>query len=415
MYFKLKTSEQVYELLDKFQSTGIEKIPVPSAFLRVNCRDIYSPEDLPGFQRSCMDGYAIKAKDSFGANEIQPAFLNVIGEVKMGTVPDLSIHKGEAVKISTGGMVPKGADSVIMIEHCHILNKNEIEISKAVSPLENIILADEDVKKNNKILKNGCSLRAQELGLLSGLGLSEIEVYKRPLISIISTGSEIIKVDDPPQPGQIRDINSITLKTFCKMQGADSKFLGICRDDFNELKNKVEQALNNSDCVWISGGSSVGTKDLTLQVIKTFKDSEILAHGISISPGKPTIIARIGTKPVIGIPGHTASAMIVAHIFLSYLIKNMSGVNKSNLSTSYIEAELGRNIESKNGREDYVRVSLEKKGETLIAKPIFGKSGLISTLVDAQGLIKIERNNEGLYKGDIVKTYLFDQSIGGIF
>jgi molybdopterin molybdotransferase len=255
----------------------------------------------------------------------------------------------------------------------------------------------------------------QDLGLMAGFGQSEITVYKKPKVAIISTGDEIVPIEEKPLPGKVRDINRYTLSAFCRRLGAKSLFLGLCPDDFETLKDMVSKALTRADTVWISGGSSVGTRDLTLRVFETLPDFELLVHGISISPGKPTIIGESCSKPIIGLPGHVASALVVAEVFLTRLVSRLSGhMDFRSGSQTLIEAELSRNIESASGRDDYIRVKLIKKGDNLIAEPIFGKSGLLSTLVEADGLIRVDMNTEGLYQGQKIKVLLFDTANGGI-
>ncbi|NNG06192.1 MAG: molybdopterin molybdotransferase MoeA [Desulfobacteraceae bacterium] len=249
---------------------------------------------------------------------------------------------------------------------------------------------------------------------MAGIGLSQVFVYRRPRVAIISTGDEVVPVDQRPEPGQVRDINTYTLSAFCWQSGAEPQALGLCKDDFEELKARLEKGLREADTVLISGGSSVGTRDMTLRVFESFHNVELLVHGISISPGKPTIIARIGSKAVFGLPGHTASAMVVAEVFLNPFLSRLSGKGDfPEPLREEVEAELSRNIESASGREDYIRVRLVEKEGKFIADPIFGKSGLISTLVEADGLIRVERNTEGLYEGDRVKVMFITPEKGG--
>jgi len=409
LFFKVKTSEEVFKILEGFDPVGNENVSINDALGRVLSGDIISHENLPGFYRSSVDGYAVKANDTFGATESLPALLEVSGEVIMGQIPNMALGPGKAVKISTGGMLPEGADGVVMVEYCHGLDEKTIEVSRAISPLENVIRPDDDFKEGASILKKGFFLRPQDLGLLAGLGISEVSVYKKPKVAIISTGDEVIPIDQTPAPGQVRDINSHTLSAFCRQVGAVPITLGLCGDSFSQLKDMVAIGLDIADTVWISGGSSVGTKDLTLKVFESFEEMELLVHGISISPGKPTIIARIGTLAIFGLPGHTVSAMVVAEVFLKPFLFRLSGRNNFQAAAHYhVEAELSRNIESASGRDDYIRVKLNNRGDKIIAEPIFGKSGLISTLVEAHGLIRIDRNTEGLYQGQSVRVMLFD-------
>jgi len=413
VFFKVKTSEEVFEILKGFGPSGDDTISIEHALGRTISRDVFAPEDLPGFYRSSMDGYAVRAKDTFGATEGLPALLDLEGEVIMGQRPDTIVRPGTAVKISTGGMLPEEADGVVMLEYSHPLDKKTIEISRAISPLENVILPDDDLKKGKTVLEKGHSLRPQDLGVMSGLGISRVSTFLTPKVAIISTGDEVVPIDQRPKPGQVRDINSYTLSAFCRQAGAEPINLGLCGDNFEQLKDTVKQGLDRADTVWISGGSSVGTRDLTLKVFESFDDMELLVHGISISPGKPTIIAKIGSRAIFGLPGHTASAMVVAEVFLAPFLAGLSG-KKGFPGTSYeVEAELSRNIESASGRDDYLRVRLEKKDDGLIANPIFGKSALISTLVEADGLLRVDRNIEGLYQGQKVMVMVFNPIKGG--
>jgi len=412
-FFELKKPDEVFELIDRLEPLGEETIPLEKSLGRVLRRDLEAPEDLPGFLRSTMDGYAVQAKDTFGANESLPALFELAGEVAMGRNDPISVGEGEAVKIPTGGMLPEGADGVVMLEYTTHLDSKTIEISRAISPLENIIQPGDDFKKETVFLKKGHRLRPQDLGVAAGLGFPHVPVFRIPKVAIISTGDEIVPVEEGPLPGQVRDINRYTLGAFCRELGAEPVTMGICRDDFQSLKDMVEEGASLADSVWISGGSSVGTRDLTLKVFETLPGFELLVHGISISPGKPTILGQCGGKTLVGLPGHVASALVVAQVFMSRVIFRLRGENHSWSDSLFeVEAELSQNVESANGREDYLRVLLVRDKERIIARPVFGKSGLISTLVDSDGLVKIDMNTEGLYQGQIVKVMLFRQ--GGL-
>jgi molybdopterin molybdotransferase len=415
LFFKVKTSEEVLEILKGFNPVAEETVYVGDSLRRALSREILSGEDLPSFPRSSMDGYAVRAKDTFGASETLPAFLDLTGEVITGQTPSGSVSPGKAFRISTGGMMPEGADAVIMLEYCHSLDNRTIEVTRTVSPLENVIGAGDDIKKGAMIFNRGYVLRPQDVGLLAGLGIKDIRVFKRPRVGIISTGDEVVTINQAPQQGQVRDINSYTLSAFCMQSGAIPVSLGLCKDDFTSLREMVSRGLESSDTLWISGGSSVGARDITVKVLESFKDMELLAHGISISPGKPAIVARIGSKAVFGLPGHVASAMVIAEIFLDPFLSRLSGEEwASGDNHFYIQAELARNIESASGRDDYIRVKLGKRDGRYFAEPIFGKSGLISTLVEAHGLVKIDRNTEGLYRGQRVDVMLFKSFKGAL-
>ena len=353
-----------------------------------------------------MDGFAVRARDTFGASEAVPALLTLAGEISMGQEAKAPIEPGHCFRIATGGMVPPGADSVVMIEHSQQLDPQTIEIFKPVSPLDHVIQAGEDIKKSQPVLMAGQRLRPQDLGILAGLGIVDLPVYLQPKAAIISTGDEVVPVEEQPSPGFIRDINSLTLLALTAKAGAVPEFLGRTGDVFEKLKALCEKGLDQADMILISGGSSVGARDYTLEVIHSFPGSEILAHGISISPGKPTILARIGNKILWGLPGHAASAMMVFTLFVKPSLNQLEG-EKIGKPLPGIQARLTRNIASAQGREDYIRIALEKGETGWEATPILGKSGLISTMVRADGMIRIDQNCEGVEKGEWVEVILF--------
>jgi len=407
-FFKVKTAEDIFESLRDIKPLGTEFVPITGTLNRVLASDIISDEDLPGFQRSTMDGYALAAKDSFGASENLPTPLNIVEEVKMGEIPRCALHRGECAQISTGGMLPEGADAVVMVEYTQKVEDGVVEISRPVSPLENVILPDDDVKRGQVVLHKGSLLRPQDLGILAGLGISMVDVFTQPKAAIISTGEEIVDISKKPEAGQMRDINSYTLGGLCIQLGVEPIYCGIIRDRFEDIALFIEKGLSQADVVLLSGGSSVGVKDFTLDAFLSLDGVEVVAHGVSISPGKPTIIARKENKTLWGLPGHPVSAMIIFDIFLKYLFSKLVGLtNLTEYNSHAIEAELDRNIESATGREDYIRVKLSHVKGRWLATPILGKSGLISTMVEADGIVTIDMNTEGLYKGETVQVRLF--------
>ena len=405
-FFQVKTSQEIFELIQDFPLLPGERVLLSEGLNRVLSENIFSPEDLPHFPRATMDGYAVRARDTFGASEAVPALLTLSGEIAMGQDVKTPIEPGHCFRIATGGMVPPGADAVAMIEHTQQLDSKTIEIFKPVSPLDYVIQVGEDIKKAESVLVAGQRLRPQDLGLLAGLGVIDIPVYRPPKVAIISTGDEIVPVEEQPPPGFIRDINAITLQALTAESGALPAFLGRVQDNFEELKVLCQKGLEQADMVLISGGSSVGVRDHTLEVIQGFPGSKILAHGISISPGKPTILARVGNKILWGLPGHTVSAMIVFALFVNPCLKHLEG-EKIGRHIPGVQARLTRNIASAQGREDYIRVALEKGEAGWEAVPVLGKSGLISTMVRADGIIRIDQNCEGLEKGEWVEVILF--------
>lgn len=396
--------DQVLAVRAGFRVVGTEDIPIIESLGRILAKDVVSDIDIPAFARSTMDGYAVRASSTFGSSEGNPAYVMLKGTIRMGDRPGMTIGPGEAARISTGGMMPQGADGVVMIEHTEPLDETAIEIYKSIAPGQHVIEAGEDFKENAVVLPRGSKIRSQELGLLAAVGRETVPVYKKPVAGIISTGDEVVPVHQKPGPGQIRDINSYTLAGLVQAWGGESRNFGIMADEADILKNACDRALEVSDMVLISGGSSVGTRDCTLEVLSALPDAEILAHGISISPGKPTILAKTRGKSVWGLPGHAVSAMIVFFTIVRPFLAHISGLNSDGLRSRQIPARLSRNLASAQGRVDFIRVRLIEKEDGLWAEPILGKSGLIRTMVMADGIIEIGRDVEGLYQGEIVRV-----------
>ncbi len=404
-FFEVKTREEVWAGYRNFGRLGVEDLPLGQAYNRVLAAPVVAAEDLPGFARTTVDGYAVRARDTFGASDSQPALLTLVGEVGMGAVPSFEVGPGETARTPTGGMLPRGADSVVMVEYSEELDQRSVAVSRAVTPLENVIRPGDDVRAGHEVLPAGRRLRAQEVGLLAGLGLRTVTVYRRPKVVIISSGDEIVPADRTPQPGQLRDINSHSLAAMVEECGGEPWQFGIVPDEFEPLRATCGRALAEADMCLISGGSSVGARDLTLEVLGSFADSEVLVHGVAISPGKPTILVRVGDRAFWGLPGHVASAMVVFQVLVRPFIDHLRGVPPSLGEGWPLRARLSRNVASRQGREDFIRVRLRQEGGGLTAEPIFGESGLISTLVHADGLVRIDRHAEGLYAGEQVEVW----------
>jgi len=406
-FFKVQTPDELYKKLDRFKPLSFEKVKIEDSLHRVLDEDVISPINLPEFRRSTVDGFALKAKDTYGVSEKNPVILRLVGEIPMGQISNIEVNEGEAVKVATGGMVPTGADSVQMIEFTESIDSHTLHVFKTLSPLENVIQIGEDVKAGETVLHKGHLIRPQDIGLMAGIGKTDVFVFLRPRVAIISSGDEIVPIENVPSPGEIRDINRYTIVSMVKEIGGIPIFLGIAKDRFNDLKEKIELGLRESDMVVITGGSSVGSLDLTGEVLQVFPGTEILAHGVSIRPGKPTLLADIDGKPFLGLPGHPVSAMVIFHFFGKPILKILSGLSREVIWHQIkVKARASRNIPSVPGREDYVRVKLEEKDGTLWAHPIFGKSGAISNLVHANGLIRIGINEEGLEEGEEAEVIL---------
>ena len=406
--FNLK---KIDDSIDEFISTlnfkpKTEIISIKEANKRILADKIVSKENVPQFNRSTMDGYAVKAKDTFGASENLPAFLDLIGQVKMGKNTDINLKSQQAVKIATGAMVPKGADAVVMVEDTEE-TKNIVEVNKSISKGKNIVFIGDDVKKGSKILNAGHKLRPQDIGALAALGITEIEVYKKINITIFSTGDELINPEEKLDIGKIRDINSYSIESLLKSEYTNIINKKIIPDNKEKLKSNIRKSLKESDLVLLSGGSSVGKKDLTTNVINELGKPGVIVHGIAIKPGKPTILSVVKDKGIIGLPGHPVSALVVAKKVILPIIKRLIPFDNLKIKNE-LKAKLVKNVSSTRGREEYLRVRLKKENNEIKAYPITGSSSLIFTLVKADGLLKIPRGKEGLKKDSLIKIDLFD-------
>ncbi len=406
-FFKVMDIETVLALAVSFQRQAVETVSLMAASGRVLAQDVYADLDIPGFSRSTMDGYALRGASTFGASEGNPAFLRLVGNVSMGEKPDLTVRPGEAVRIATGGMLPEGADAVVMIEHTEAIDAETIEIYKSAAPGQHVIARGEDLRCGDRLLQQGQILRSPEVGLLAAVGQSRLDVFKQPRVGILSTGDEVVPVETVPGPAQIRDVNSTSLASLIQSAGGQPQAYGIIPDDYDALLGACRQAVQANEMVLISGGSSVGTRDYTIDVLLALEASEIVVHGVSIRPGKPTILARAAGKPVWGLPGHVTSAMVVFAVLVRPYLEHLAGRNPQLTRRVRVPARLTRNLPSVQGRGDYVRVRLVPTAEGWDAEPLLGKSGLIRTMAAADGLLCIDANTEGLDRGTVVQVELF--------
>lgn len=402
-FFKVKTVEETFALIE-------EQIPVTpytevrgleEALHYILAEPVTAKENVPSFDRSTVDGYAVKAKDTYGSSESMPGFLTVTGEVKMGEVPHAVVGPGNAVYVPTGGMMPSGSDSVIMIEHCEDLD-GLLNTYKQIAPGENVIRAGEDIKEGETLLTAGTKLRPQELGALASLGISHVTVFRKLKVGYLSSGDEIVPYQtETLKEGQIRDINYLTIAGLAREWNVEVVYGGIVKDDFDTFRQTARELYDQVDCLILSGGSSVGAKDYTTEVIQSLGDPGVFVHGISIKPGKPTILAMADGKPVIGLPGHPASAMIIFRLFGERILRKSMG-EKTEHKPERIYARITKNIPSSPGRSDYIRVRLSEKEGEWWAEPIIGKSGLITTLVKSDGIVEIVSEKEGISQGEYV-------------
>ncbi len=408
-FFRVVTPQEALRLLLQVPPVTTERVPTVRARGRVLAEDLYSAVDLPHFHRAAMDGYAVKAKDTFGASQSLPAYLKLAGVMEMGKEAARPVATGEAIRISTGGMMPPESDAVVMVEYADEVEGGLVEIHRGVSPWQNVIQIGDDIKKGEMVFQRGRRLRAHDLGALTGIGISSVPVYKQPRIALISTGDEIVDADTDPLPGQVRNINQHSLAGLIEECGGELKDWGVVRDDKDQLTKAIGEALEWGDLVLLSGGSSMGAKDIALETILSFADSEFVFHGISISPGKPTIFAKACGKPILGLPGYPVSALVIFDLFAGPLIRRLAGQDTETVTrfTKTVQATLKTNISSQVGREDYVRVTLERDADRLLAVPLPTKSGAIFTLVKADGMVRIDLNQDGLEPGEEVEVILF--------
>jgi len=382
-----------------------EIIATIDALGRVTAHPVVAVEALPPFSRSTVDGFAVKAEDTYGASESLPAYLILVGEVPMGRESGITIEHGQTALIHTGGMLPDGSGAVVMLEHTQSARQDEIEVLRPVAVGENILKLGEDVQAGEEVIPAGTRLRPVEIGGLMALGVVQVEVTRKPKIGILSSGDEVVDPHERVRPGQVRDVNSYSLSGLIQQTGGEPVRYGIVGDHPDVLELLLKQALSDCDAVIITAGSSTSTRDLTADVIQKMGKPGVMVHGVNVRPGKPTILAVCDHKPVIGLPGNPVSALVIAGLFVTPVCERMLGVGDSH-SKLPVRARLSINIPSQAGREDYIPVQLIQKGKEWMAEPIFYKSNLIFTLARADGLAVIPADATGLAAGETVEVQL---------
>ena len=391
----VKTPEEVLALIEtEFETIATtEIVTLTAAMGRVLAEDIAATEYVPDFNRSTVDGYAVRARDTFGCTDAIPAILTQQGEVFMGQGAEMKVLADSCVAVPTGGAVPEGADSVVMIEYTEDYGDGTIGILKSVAPGQNMIFRGDDVYPGKPILEKGRVLSSQDIGALAAVGCVQVPVVKKLNIGVISTGDELVPPHVKPGPGQVRDVNSPMLEAMLGTFGVNVINYGIVIDDEALLSEKVNKAVAECDAVLLSGGSSVGVKDAACRIIESM--GSLLLHGIAIKPGKPTILGKTGCKPLVGLPGHPVAAYFITKLFVLPLLSKLMGREQAAYTTT---AKVTENISANHGRAQYHCCRLERKDGELFAHPIRGKSGLITTLAGADGYFYIERDCEGLPK-----------------
>ena len=386
-------------------SVTSEDLETVQAAGRVTIAPLLAPLSLPSFPRSTVDGYAVRATDTHGASESLPSYLQVVGEILMGTTPEFELQTGQCGLIHTGGMLPKRGDAVVMVEYTQSVRPDEVEILRAVGNGENVLKAGEDVKTGQEVISPGTRLRPAEIGGLMALGITHLQVARRPQVGILSSGDEVVSPGNDLHPGQVYDVNTYTLQALIKQVGGKPVCYGIIPDEVKAFREAATRALKECDLIIFTAGSSVSVRDLTAQTIDELGAPGVLVHGVSVRPGKPTILAVCDGKGVIGLPGNPVSALVIADIFVTPTVEALLGLSQKRPKPA-ISARLTLNLSSQAGREDWVPVRIAKEEGGYMAEPIFGKSNLIFTLARADGLIRIPPDANGLAVGEAVEVMI---------
>jgi molybdopterin molybdotransferase len=402
-FFAVRTVGEALAGFRPARRTAVETVALAQAHGRVPAEPVHAPHDLPGFARSTVDGYAVRAADTYGASEGLPSYLEVAGAVAMGRAPHVAVAAGTAVAMPTGGVIPEGADAVVMIEHTQEAMAGTIEVVRPAAPGDGLVRADEDAAEGAELVPGGRALRAQDLGLLAAAGVTSVPVHARPRVAIVSTGDEVV---DPATAklgaGQVRDASAVALAALVRDAGGEPDPRGIVADDHEALAAVLRAAVQCSDVVVVSAGSSVGARDETAAVVAELGKPGIWAHGIALRPGKPTLLADCGGVPVIGLPGNPRSALVVFRLIGMPVVRLVGGVTRAPAEAS-IRARLQRDVPSAAGRLDIVQVAVRDG----VASPLFGASALLSVLSAADGYILVADEATGLQVGTEVDVTLY--------
>ena len=413
MFRQLMTFEEAKKVVNeqlKLKVLGEEEISLLEAYNRVLAEDVVATMDIPPFNRSTVDGYAVKAADTVGAEENQPVQLRICGQVSVGEQPKVMVNPGEAAEIVTGAPIPEGADAVVMVEDTdsegHLLR-----VYRAVTRDENVMKKGADIKKGETVLKAGQVLGASEIGVLAALGYSKAKVFKVPVVAVLSTGAEVTEPGKPLPAGKIYDINAYSISTAVLESGGKPLYLGVIPDDKAALQAALKHALSSADMVITSGGVSVGPKDLTPQTVASLGEPGLLVCGIAVKPGKPTTIALVGEKPVFALPGHPASALLIFHLLVRPVIQRMAG--RTALEDKTVKAAASTRMFSAKGRKTFIMVKLKPDAlKGFVAVPVeTGASGAITTLAKADGFVEIPENQQFIDSGEEVTVTLLKSKL----
>ncbi|MGB9937675.1 MAG: gephyrin-like molybdotransferase Glp [Methanobacterium sp.] len=399
-FLKIIDSEEAHDIINKLTFTKeIEKVTLKNAHRRVLASDVISKINLPPFNRASRDGYAVKSEDTFGASEDDPVILKLIDTVRAGESATKKVEKGTCIEVSTGAPMPEGADSVVMVEFTDN-QQNNVRIYRSAAMGNFVAPEGSDISKGDIILNSDALLTHDKIGVLAAVGIGEIAVFKKPKVAVISTGNEVIEYHEELKYGKIYDINSETITNAVKSCGCTPIYSGIVKDDYNDLKNTLEEHLN-ADVIITSGGTSAGAGDVLRSVLDD--NGEIFVHGIAVKPGKPTIIGMINDKPLFGLPGYPAAALIVFHVFVAPYLRKMAS-RKISRKADTLKLPISRRYHSSKGRHQYVLIKIEDNK----AHPILKDSGAITAIADADGYFEIPKNVEMVMEGTEIEVMLLE-------
>jgi molybdenum cofactor synthesis domain-containing protein len=392
--------EQVPEL-----RMAVENVPILSALGRILSHDLMSPSDIPSFDRAAMDGFAVRAEDTYGASTGSPILLNSLRGVGIGVIPTVSLSKGDAVLVVTGGLMPQGANAVVMVEYTKQTTNGSVEVSGEVHPAENVSRTGEDVRKGAVVLKEGTRLLPQDIGMLSYLGFRDVSVKRRLEIAVLSTGNEIQDKAEAVS-GKIPDVNRPTLISAVRELGCEPIDMGIAQDEFSQIQGKLKRALETSDLILVTAGTSVGPGDMVPRVIDSLGKPGMLVHGVAMRPSMPTGLGVVNGKPIVSLPGYPASAYIAFLEFVPSLVNHLLRTNS--LSRPVVQARLRRRVAGVLGSRTYVRVQVAESEGNLFAEPVrTSGAGILSSLVQANGFLIVPEKVEGYEEGQKVEVELF--------
>ena len=403
-FLKIKECDEAIDIIQKLFDDNLkpqsEEIDVTEAYGRILFEDVYSRMDFPPFDKALKDGFAVLSSDSFGASEESPNTLEVIDFLEAGSTTDKKVEKGKCIEISTGAAMPEGAEAVVMVEYAEKFD-DKVNLLTTATPSQDVAKKGSDIEEGNLILKKGDFLNPGKIGVLLSQGFETIEVYKKPTVGILSSGNEITLQGEELEYGKIYDVNGGMIKSDAISCGADAKFLGVMRDDYGEVKQKITESLKEVDILFCSGGTSAGLGDVLKHVLDEL--GEVHIHGISVQPGKPTIVGVIDEKIVIGLPGNPVSALMIFNAFVAEPLSRLAGID-DDFELKTVKGVMTRRIHSQVGRMQYQLVRVEGSE----VHPIFKDSGAIFSLSTADGYVKIPKLVELLDEGEEVEVYLFN-------